>query len=138
MYCNLVALMLFEIVKNCVFVFLETAGFYILSFHQLSLIKQTFKSYKSKLELTSSFRYLALNLDHLDNTYINVRTWRETNLQSQNNVLFLPNYFWLVNFKIDFITKNFEKWLTSETSHKNQANPEDFPWISQSLAPEVK
>lgn len=67
MYCNLVALMLFEIVKNCVFVFLETAGFYILSFHQLSLIKQTFKSYKSKLELTSSFRYLALNLDHLDN-----------------------------------------------------------------------
>lgn len=67
MYCNLVALMLFEIVTNCVFVFLETAGFYILSFHQLSLIKQTFKSYKSKLELTSSFRYLALNLDHLDN-----------------------------------------------------------------------
>lgn len=94
MYCNLVALMLFEIVKNCVFVFLETAGFYILSFHQLSLIKQTFKSYKSKLELTSSFRYLALNLDHLiTNTYINVRAWRETNLQSQNNVLFLPNYF---------------------------------------------
>lgn len=37
MYCNLVALMLFEIVTNCVFVFLETAGFYILSFHQLSL-----------------------------------------------------------------------------------------------------
>ena len=49
------------------FFFIITAGFYFLQSHQLTLIKQNFSSYKSKLELTSSFCYLALNLDHLDN-----------------------------------------------------------------------
>lgn len=62
----------------------------------------------------------------------------ETNLKSQNNVLFLPNYFWLVNFKIDFITYKFWKMTYLTNLTQKQANPEDFYWISQSLAPEVK